>query len=110
MKTFIIKNLFNQELGKIIYLLKEKKFKIDFSSDSEKKKIELLLSEYLKQGIKYVGNVILAKPIKSDGPLFLLSVQNQLAKKGYIVIIYKRENIIFSEPHSERMGIKYIIL
>ena len=85
MKTLIIKNLFNQELGKITYLPEEKKFKIDFASDSEKKKIELLLNEYLEQGIKFTGNIILAEPIKPDDPLFLLSVQNQLAKRGYIV-------------------------
>ena len=86
MKTFVVKNLFNQELGKITYLPEEKKFKINFSSISEKKKIESLLNEYLEQGIKFTGNVILAEPIKPDDPLFLLSVQNQLAKRGYIVI------------------------
>ncbi len=44
-----------------------------------------MLNKFFKQGIRDLGEVILKEPIKSDNPLFLREVQNQLAIRGYLL-------------------------
>lgn len=88
-KTLIIKSLFGQKLGKIIFLLEKNEFMVDISIPSDKEKIEKLLSGFFKNGIRDLGPIILDEPIKSDNPLFLQEINNQLAKRGYVPYIEK---------------------
>ncbi|MBZ1348151.1 MAG: hypothetical protein KYQ20_00005 [Candidatus Nealsonbacteria bacterium] len=83
-KSFIIKDIFDRRLGEISY--SEDGFKVDISSVKEKSKIEGMLNEFFKQGIRNLGEVILEEPIKSDNPLFLKEVWLQLATRGYRLI------------------------
>ncbi len=82
-KSFVIKDIFNKRMGEISY--SEHGFRVDISSVKEKSKIEGMLNKFFKQGIRDLGEVILKEPIKPDNPLFLREVQNQLARRGYIL-------------------------
>ena len=87
-KTFILKNRENKELGEISY--SEHGFRVDISPVKEKEEIEGLLNEFLKEGIRNLGEVILKDPIMPGDPLFLGEVQNQLARRGYIMLEKKK--------------------
>ena len=83
-KTFIIKNIKGEIMGKIIF--SQGKFEVNISSGVDKEKIEKLLDLFVKKGIRDLGEVILKQPIKMGDSLFFNEVRNQLARKGYIFI------------------------
>ena len=83
-KNFLIQNRRGEDLGEIIY--SRGKFKVNVFLAEEKKRLEELLNEFLKDGIRFLGEVVLKEPIKPGDPLFLNEVGNQLARRGYILI------------------------
>lgn len=87
-EIFIIKNSEGEKLGEIIY--SGKRFQVNISSAGEKKQLEELLNQFLKEGVCDLGEVILKEPIKTGDPLFLGEVRNQLARRGYLLIEKKK--------------------
>lgn len=83
-KTFLIKDRSGKKLGEIIYLKRE--FRVNVLFEEVKEELEKLLKKFSREGISNLGEIILDKPIKAGDPLFLKEIQNQLAKKGYILI------------------------
>ena len=83
-KTFFVKNLRGEDIGKIIF--SDNKFQVDIADKKNQEKIQILLNSFLEQGIYDLGEVILKNPIKSGDPLFFQEIQNQLARRGYAPI------------------------
>ena len=82
-KKFVVQDSSGKELGEIIY--SKGKFELNIALEKEKKELRELLNSYLEKGISDLGEVILKEPIKFNDPLFLNEVQNQLARKRYVV-------------------------